>query len=211
MTPSTAEHPGPTTESQFSHPSSLVGRLLLRGMNHGHRHLHTWGLQAAGIRDADRVLDIGCGGGKAISRILRLTRREVAGVDHSPDAVATTLRVNRAAARSGRLRAVEGSAQAIPFPDAFFDVVTAFETIYFWPDLPAGLAEIHRVLRPGGRLLIANEFADRRMAGSWAQRLGMTVPDGEELADLVQAAGFTQVEADHHPRRGWLHVLATKA
>ena len=154
------------TESQFSRPSSLMGRLLLRSMNIGHGRLHQWGLKAAGIQLTDRVLDVGCGGGKAISRILEETRREVAGVDHSPEAVKTARSVNRAAISSGRLRIVESSVESLPFRDGFFDVVTAFETTYFWPELQAGLTEIHRVLNRGGRLVIANEFADRASAGA---------------------------------------------
>lgn len=198
-------------DSEFSRPSSSVlGRLILHGMNRGHAKVHQWGLEAARIRGTDRVLDVGCGGGKAISRILHLTQREVAGVDHSPAAVETTLRVNRTAARSGRLRAVEASAEALPFHDSFFDVVTAFETIYFWPDQPAALAEIHRVLRRGGRAVIVNEFANRQAAGAWAQRLRMDVPDSHELTSLLQAAGFSRVDADHHPRQGWLRLAATK-
>ena len=169
------------TESQFSRPSSLMGRLLLRSMNIGHGRLHQWGLKAAGIQLTDRVLDVGCGGGKAISRILEDTRREVAGVDHSPEAVKTARSVNRAAVSSGRLRIVESSVENLPFRDGFFDVVTAFETTYFWPELQAGLTEIHRVLNRGGKLVIANEFADRASAGAWADRLNMHVPDREAL------------------------------
>lgn len=153
------------TESQFSRPSSLMGRLLLHSMNIGHGRLHQWGLKAAGIQPTDRVLDVGCGGGKAISRILKETRREVAGIDHSPEAVETARSVNRAAVASGRLRVVESSVESLPFRDGLFDVVTAFETTYFWPDLQTGLTEIRRVLNRGGRLVIANEFADRAAAG----------------------------------------------
>lgn len=103
------------TESQFSRPSSLMGRLLLRCMNIGHGRLHQWGLKAADIQLTDRVLDVGCGGGKAISRILEETCREVAGVDHSPEAVETARSVNRAAVSSGRLRVVESSVESLPF------------------------------------------------------------------------------------------------
>ena len=198
------------TESQFSRPSSLMGRLLLRSMNIGHGRLHQWGLKAAGIQLTDRVLDVGCGGGKAISRILEETRREVAGVDHSPEAVKTARSVNRAAISSGRLRIVESSVENLPFRDGFFDVVTAFETTYFWPELQAALTEIHRVLNRGGRLVIANEFADRASAGAWADRLDMHVPDGEALAGAAYKAGFLMVDVSIHPRSGWLRLVAAR-
>ena len=198
------------TESQFSRPSSLMGRLLLRSMNIGHGRLHQWGLKAAGIQLTDRVLDVGCGGGKAISRILEETRREVAGVDHSPEAVKTARSVNRAAISSGRLRIVESSVESLPFRDGFFDVVTAFETTYFWPELQAGLTEIHRVLNRGGRLVIANEFADRTSAGAWAGRLNMRVPDSEALAGAAYEAGFLMVDVSVHPHNGWLRLVAAK-
>ena len=198
------------TESQFSRPSSLMGRLLLRSMNIGHGRLHQWGLKAAGIQLTDRVLDVGCGGGKAISRILEETRREVAGVDHSSEAVKTARSVNRAAVSSGRLRIVESSVESLPFRDGFFDVVTAFETTYFWPELQAGLTEIHRVLNRGGRLVIANEFADRASAGAWADRLNMHVPDSEALAGAAYEAGFLMVDVSVHPHNGWLRLIAAK-
>ena len=198
------------TESQFSRPSSLMGRLLLRSMNIGHGRLHQWGLKAAGIQLTDRVLDVGCGGGKAISRILEETRREVAGVDHSPEAVKTARSVNRAAISSGRLRIVESSVESLPFRDGFFDVVTAFETTYFWPELQVGLTQIHRVLNRGGRLVIANEFADRTSAGAWAGRLNMRVPDSDALAGAAYEAGFLMVDVSVHPHNGWLRLVAAK-
>lgn len=202
--------PSAPTESQFSRPSSLMGRILLRSMNIGHGRLHQWGLKAAGIQLTDRVLDVGCGGGKAISRILEEARREVAGIDHSPEAVKTARSVNRAAVSSGRLRIVESSVESLPFRDGFFDVVTAFETTYFWPELQAGLTEIHRVVNRGGKLVIANEFADRASAGAWADRLNMHVPDSEALAGAAYEAGFLMVDVSVHPRNGWLRLVAAK-
>ena len=179
-------------------------------MNIGHSRLHRWGLEAAEIRPCDKVLDVGCGGGRAIARILARTRREVAGVDHSPEAVETTRRLNRSAIASGRLRVLEGSVDHLPFRDGFFDVVTAFETTYFWPDLQAGLIEIRRVLSPGGRLVITNEVADREAAGRWAERLDMNVPDGRSLTGLAHEAGFLTADISLHPRHGWLRLLTTR-
>ena len=96
------------------------------------------------------------------------------------------------------------------FRDGFFDVVTAFETTYFWPDLQTGLTEIRRVLNRGGRLVIANEFADRASAGAWAAHLNMHVPDSEALAGAAYEAGFLMVDVSVHPRSGWLRLVAAK-
>ena len=179
-------------------------------MNIGHSRLHRWGLEAAGIHPRDKVLDVGCGGGKALARILAQTRREVAGIDHSPEAVETTRRLNRSAIASGRLRVLEGSVDHLPFRDGFFDAVTAFETTYFWPDLQVGLIEIRRVLSPGGRLVITNEYADRPAAGQWADRLGMNIPDCDALTGLAHEAGFLTADISLHPRHGWLRLLTTR-
>ena len=110
----------------------------------------------------------------------------------------------------GRLRVMEGSAEALPFRSACFDVVTAFETVYFWPDLETGLREAVRVLRSRGRLVVADEFADRRSAGAWAERLAMRVPDARALTAACRAAGFARTTAERHPRRGWLRVVAER-
>lgn len=98
----------------------------------------------------------------------------------------------------------------LPFRDGFFNVATAFETTYFWPDLRAGLVEIRRVLSPGGRLVITNEVADREAAGRWAEHLDMNVPDGRNLAALAHEAGFLTVDISIHPRHGWLRLLTTR-
>ena len=89
-------------------------------------------------------------------------------------------------------------------------MATAFETSYFWPDLQAGLIEVHRVLGHGGRLVIANEYANRSAAGQWAERLGMNVPDGDTLTSLAYEAGFVTVDVSVHPRSGWLRLVAAR-
>lgn len=208
MTPGSSRDCGRSASDFESPGSNLRGRLTLAAMNLGHGRLHRWGLGVARIADRDRVLDVGCGGGAAVRRILRLTRARVGAIDHSPQAVARTRALNSKAAGCGRLAVRQATAEDIPFPDATFDVVTAFETVYFWPNLVAGLRESRRVLTTGGRIAVVNEYADRRAAGAWAQRLHMRVPDARQLQSAFEQAGLTIVEVEHHPRHGWLACVA---
>jgi len=104
------------------------------------------------------VLDVGCGGGQNACGLARARPDvRVTGLDLSPHQVARARR--RAAALGDRVEFVEGSALDLPFADGRFDGVVSFGSIKHWPDPARGAAECARVLRPGGRLLVAE--ADR--------------------------------------------------
>lgn len=97
-----------------------------------------------------QVLDIGCGTGQLATRLQEdLPGVRVVGCDFSAGMLA------RAAARSGRVRWVRGDAGRLPFDDGSFDAVVSTEAFHWFPNQPAALREFHRVLRPGGRLLLA--------------------------------------------------------
>lgn len=87
------------------------------------------------------VLEVGCGTGLLLRRLAPLAD-EAVGVDLSPGMLAR--------ARERGLTVVEGDARALPFPDARFDVAVSFKTLPHVPDLAQALAELARVVRPGG-------------------------------------------------------------
>jgi demethylmenaquinone methyltransferase/2-methoxy-6-polyprenyl-1,4-benzoquinol methylase len=97
----------------------------------------------------DVVLDVACGTGAVALELLRQTGCSVVGVDQSPEMLAEARRRLVLAAETGRVRLVEASAQELPFEDASFDGLTAAYLLRYLDDLPAGLAELARVLRPG--------------------------------------------------------------
>jgi SAM-dependent methyltransferase len=156
--------------SQCRKPSWLPGQLFVRSMNTGHTGLTTWGLSQVSIKPDDTILDVGCGGGKTISRMAKAAERgRVFGVDYSATSVSVARRVNAAAIDAGRVDVQLGSVSALPFPDETFDLVTAVETHYYWPNIQNDLRELQRVLKPSGRVvLIAETYRGRR--GDWLYR-----------------------------------------
>ena len=115
-----------------------------------------WGLSFVKVAEDADVLDVGCGGGANIARHLnRCPRGKVTGIDYSPVSVKKSREVNAAAIAAGRCKVVEGSADALPFEDVCFDLVTAFETVYFWPSIEECFCGVRRVLKEGGRFVSA--------------------------------------------------------
>ena len=97
------------------------------------------------------------------------------------------------------------------FTDTSFDVVTAFETVYFWPGLPKCFQEVYRVLKPGGIFLICNESnGDTDKDEKWTELIGgMTIYRDVELKAAMQEAGFMNIQIHKNPK-DWLCVIGRK-
>ncbi len=138
--------------NQCSKPSGWLGRVNLWNMNHRHSKVTAWGLQHISIGKGDTILDVGCGGGATIVRLAaRADDGKTYGIDYSEESVAASRKTNHKLLAAGRVEVVLGSVSHLPFPDEMFDLVTAVETHYYWPDLQADMQEVLRVLKPGGR------------------------------------------------------------
>ena len=121
-------------------PAGLGGKVMVTMMNLGHRPLADWGFQFLHVDKSAAVLDCGCGGGANIRALLkRCPEGVVKGIDYSPVSVEKTRKLNEAAMQAGRCAVMQGSVMDMLFAASQFDAVTAFETVYFWPDLPQGL------------------------------------------------------------------------
>jgi SAM-dependent methyltransferase len=203
--------------SQCRKPSWLPGYLFVHSMNAGHTGLTTWGLSHASIKPDDTILDVGCGGGKTIGRMAKAAERgRVFGVDYSAASVGVARRVNAAAIDAGRVDVQLGSVSALPFPDETFDLVTAVETHYYWPDIQNDLRELQRVLKPRGRVvLIAETYRGRH--GDWLYRPVMRVLGAtnyltvDDHVKLLEATGFEHVQVSVERSKGWLCAVGNKA
>ena len=200
--------------SNTGKPEGVMGRIVVAMMNRGHAGIAAWGFTHLSFRGDEDVLDCGCGGGANLAQLLRLLPKgRVTGLDYSPISVEKAREVNRVAIDAGRCTVVQGNVLELPFESSSFDVVTAFETVYFWPELVRCFAEIHRVLKPGGVFMITNEATGRTKSHEkWLKIVdGMSVYTGEELEALLIDAGFAQVEIDEDRKADRLSVRAYRA
>jgi ubiquinone/menaquinone biosynthesis C-methylase UbiE len=141
---------------QPGRPTGVVGRLFGWLMARENDPMNALAVEALAPRPGERVLEVGFGPGAGLARLAAaVPEGRVDGVDHSAAMVAAARRRNRHAVREGRVRPQLGSADALPYPDACFDGAVAVNNHQFWPDPAAALREIARVLRPGGRLVVA--------------------------------------------------------
>ena len=196
--------------SNCGKPQGRMGRVVVAMMNRGHAGIAAWGFSHLDLQGNEQVLDCGCGGGADVAVFLRMVDEgHVTGLDYSTVSVEKARAVNRAAIDAGCCEIVQGNVLELPFDDGRFDVVTAFETVYFWPEIARCFAEVHRVLKSGGVFMITNETGAHE---KWQKLVdGMSVYTGEELEALLTGAGFARVEIDEDLAHDRLNVRAYKA
>ena len=140
--------------SPFALPRGLPGRLAGRFMRWTNRQSDLLGI--LGVRPGQRVLEVGYGPGALVRLLVERTDAAlIHGVDPSPVMREQASAANRAAVRAGRVDLGLGSAQQTGLADHSVDLAVSVNNVAIWPDLHAGLRELHRVVRPGGTLVIA--------------------------------------------------------
>ena len=193
-------------------PTGFGGKLMVSMMNLGHGAMASWGFQFLTVPADAIVLDCGCGGGANIKKMLKkCPGGSVKGIDYSLVSVEKSRKVNRKAVNTGRCQVLQASVMELPFSDGQFDLATAFETVYFWPDLPRSFREICRVLKPGGTFFICNESnGDTDKDDKWTERIsGMTIYKDVQLKAAMERAGFHHIQI-HKNHKGWLCLTAQK-
>jgi arsenite methyltransferase len=186
---------GAALSRQLSHPSGAGGKVVARLMNRGNRTLNDQAIARLDVQRGSRVLDLGFGGGLAFAPLWERGATVVA-IDRAKDMVVAAQARYADAVAAGRLELHDGDVGRLPLADGAVDHVLTVNTVYFWSDLGAAFGEVHRVMTPGGRLVVA--IRDMKVM----QRLDPAVfslRSSEELAAALQDAGFAEVEVETPP------------
>ena len=172
-------------------PEGKFGKWVVSAMNKGHAPLCLWAFEVCPLSDGESV-----------------PNSRVEGIDYSEESVACSRQTTGAYA--DRCGIVCGDAMQLPYPDETFDRAVSFESIYFWPDPLQGLKEMFRILKVGGKVMLASEMTDPFKGKFWAKRCeGMTIYTAEQLAFFLSEAGFSEVKV-HKTRKVWCAVEGVK-
>ena len=195
-------------------PKGFWGKRVLKDMNSKHHAaLPEWVLPEVQAGNNCRVLDVGCGGGANIARLLeKFPEGHVTGLDISMLAVDVSIDYNYRAHKDGHCLIVGGNAMQMPLAKEIFDLVTAFETIYYWLSLEYGFVELLRVLKPGGTLVIANERDGLLPEDEVLYKTvgTMRIYHPEEIELSLAEAGFINIQTRIDEQRHFICFTATK-
>lgn len=180
--------------SNMRKPKGKLGNIQLKSMNREHTPVALWNLKHLDVKQDDIVLDIGCGGGININRMAQ-NAKKVYGIDYSIESVKLSREVNREYETQGKVEILEGNVESLPFNDDTFDIVTAFETVYFWPNIEKSFGEVKRVLKPGGIFMIGMESnGSDNLAMKISQKLiDMTVYNDDELTTFLKNNDYSDI------------------
>ncbi len=174
------------------YPEGEIGKQALLRMNEAHAPVRALGFRNIEWKPGMEILDLGCGGGAAIAEMLDLSENSrICGLDHSLTSVEQTKERNRAYL-GDRVQVVQGDVGSLPWESNSFHLVTAIESVYFWPDPAGAFREIYRVLKPEGICMVMCESCNPDVG--WPDPYhNITIYLPEELKQFLQDAGFQNI------------------
>ena len=193
-------------------PKGIGGKIMVHMMNTGHSSMAELGFTHMEIQSDNVCLDIGCGGGANVRKLLEKSPYgRVVGIDHSEISVEKSKKINKGGIDSKRCEILQGDVMKLPFRGVTFDVITAFETIYFWPDISEAFKKVYKILKIGGTFMICNESnGENPKDEKWTKIIqGMKIYNSEQIEKSLEDAGFRGVKVDK-TKKGWICVVVKK-
>ena len=185
--------------AQLRKPDGDFGKTVAENMNHSNSAINLHTIQLLQVQAYDTVLEIGMGNGFFCKDVLaRHASVHYTGCDFSALMVTEANALNATAVENGRANFVWADAVALPFEDNRFSKLFTINTIYFWePPLPA-LAEIYRVLEPGGVAIISLRTKKSMLQMPFVG-YGFHLYEEDDLLPLLGETGFTSIKIIHEP------------
>ena len=183
---------------QLRNPDGADGLEIAQRLNTTNAEMISTTIQTMGLSDRNNVLELGPGNGQHVSDVLDTAEGiHYVGLEISETMVAEATARNSSPPPSTSVRFELYDGSVFPFGDEEFDRLFTVNTIYFWEDPAHTLSEVHRVLKPGGRAVVAFVDAPFLEARPFAQ-YGFTPYDAESITQLVAGSAFQTVEIEHH-------------
>ncbi len=194
-------------------PKGILGNIMINKMNIGHAKLSDWGLSHLNDINPTQIADLGCGGGINVKKLInKFPNAAVTGLDYSKVSIKKSKEENKDSISKGICKLVQGDVSCMPFENETFDLLTAFETIYFWPGPQKSFQEVYRVLKTDGTFIIINEFDGISQREQYYAKLidGLKLYSKQDLTNILTEVGFKNIIFDHDEQNHWLAVLARK-
>ncbi len=189
---------------QVKKPKGKVGSIMLGLMNSAHNGLNKWAFNKIELKENAVTLDIGSGGGKTIHTLSKMINNgKLYGIDHSEQSVKESIKKNIVDVNTGKVVIRQASVSNIPFENDYFDLITAFQTHYFWPDLKNDVKEVFRVLKPKGTFMIVSELGGIHYHMK-------SYKTKEEMSQLLSIIGFRSVKFYENTHKKWLCMVGVK-
>jgi ubiquinone/menaquinone biosynthesis C-methylase UbiE len=197
--------------TQCMKPHGEEGFETIENMNVNHKEISEFAFSILDVGSDDNILDIGCGGGVNIEKFLKLTSGNVNGLDYSEVSVEASIKQNHIAVENGRCNVIQADVSDMPISDEKYDLVSAFETIYFWPEIGETFKEVSRIIKPDGQFMIAQGTDGNHPDDElWLSTVdGMHVYTEPELKEYLLDAGFSSVES-HVKENDYILVVIAK-
>ena len=187
--------------SQVKFPDGDEGIKTLKRMNEAHNEGALWAISKINLDENKQlnILDIGCGGGQNLLNLsIKFKNSTLFGIDYSPTSINLSAEICKNLVVNKRLCLNISDVHKMSFSDSKFDLVTAFETLYFWENLDIAFKEIKRVLKKDGKFMIFLEGTTKQTLEKW-ENLGEGIKlknklNPIEIKEILNENGFLNVE-----------------